>query len=186
MTPGLKKLEMATAFLDSADVLEKVFINKGASMDDQVLERRKVCHFLYAMIFELAIKIIWEVENEKECEHHHRILEFYKELSREKQWKIKGLYNAQAALIKTQEGFQRTGKRVHVNDLTQYQSLEEALEANSDTVTNFKYEGLFRGKSSVIGGVMWNEDVELIYIFPQRYIIFPKLLLNYAREILNS
>ena len=186
MKQVLKRLEMAKAFLESADVLEKVFLNKGASMDDQILERKKVCHFLYALVFELAIKIIWEIEHGKECDHHHRILDFYTELSREKQSRIRELYNAQASLIKNQEGLQRTGSRVRVNNLTEYQSLKDALEANWDTVTNFTYEGLFHGKSSVIEGVIWNEDVELIYIFPERYTIFPKELLNYAREIVDS
>ena len=186
MKQVLKRLEMAKAFLESADVLEKVFLNKGASMDDQILERKKVCHFLYALVFELAIKIIWEIEHGEECDCHRRILDFYTELSRKKQSRIRELYNAQASLIKTREGLQRTGNRVCVNNLTEFQSLEEALEANYDTVTNFKYEGLFHGKSSVIEGVIWNEDVELIYILPQRYVIFPKALLNYAKEIVDS
>ena len=186
MMHGLNKLKMAQAFLESADILGKVFLNKGASMDDQILDRKKVCHFLYAMIFELAIKMLWEVENGKECEHHHRILEFYTELSREKQSRIRELYNAQASLIKNQEGLQRTDNRAPVNNLTEFQSLKDALEANWDTVTNFTYEGLFHGKSSVIEGVIWNEDVELIYIFPERYTIFPKELLNYAREVVDS
>lgn len=177
---------MAQASLESADILEKVFLNKGASMDDQILDRTKVCHFLYAMVFEFAIKILWEVENGKECEHHHRILEFYTELSGEKQSRITELYNAQASLIRNQEGVQRTSDSVHVDHLTEFQSLKEALEANCDTITNFRYEGLFHGKSSVIEGVIWNEDEELIYIFPQRYAIFPKELLSYAREVVES
>ena len=183
---GLNKLKMAQAFLESADIVGVVFLNKGASMDDQILDRKKVCHFLYAMIFELVLKALWEVENGKECEHHHRILEVYKELSREKQLRIRELYNAQTALIKNQEDLQRKGNGERVDHLTEFQSLKDALEANFDTITNFTYEGLFHGKSSVIEGVIWNEDEELIYIFPQRYAIFPKELLSYARECVDS
>ena len=183
---GMNKLKMAEAFLESADLVGIVYLNTGASMDDQILDRKKVCHFLYAMIFELAIKILWEVENAEECDHHHRILDFYTELSREKKSAIRDLYNAQTTLIKKQDSVQRTGDWVHVNQPTEFQSLRDALEANCDTVTNFTYEGLFHGKSSVIEGVIWNEDVELIYIFPQRYAIFPKELLNYAREVVDS
>ena len=186
MMHGLHKLKMAQSFLESADILGTVFLNKGASMDDQILDRKKVCHFLYAMIFDLAIKMLWEVENGKECEHHHRILEFYTDLSCEKQSRVRDLYNAQATLIRNQEGRQRTGNGERVDHLTEFQSLKEALEANWDTVTNFTYEGLFHGKSSVIEGVIWNEDEELIYIFPQRYAIFPKELLSYAREVVDS
>ena len=195
MTHGSEKLGTAKTFLETVMLLERCPypVEVGGSqeeiqerVDELRWHKKKVCHFLYAIIFELAIKIIWEVENGEECKHHHHILEFYTELSCEKQSKIRELYNVQASLIRTQEGEQRTGNFVHINDLTEYQSLEEALKANSTTVMDFKYDGLYRGKSSVIGGVIWNNETDLIVIFPEEFIIFPKELQKYAREIVES
>ena len=194
MTPGLEKLEMAEVFLESTVHLELPLYRtvpgdpeeeNEARKSKQRWQKKKACHFLYAIVFELAIKIIWEAENGKECEHHHNILEFYTELSYEKQSKIKKLYERQASLIRTQEGH-RGENRIYVDDLTEFQSLEDALEANYATVRDFKYDGLYQGKSSVIGGVIWNEDVEQSYIFPERFVIFPKELLKYARECVEA
>ena len=194
MAYGLEKLEMAEAFLESTVHLERPLFcivsgdpeeENEARKSKQRWQRKKACHFLYAIVFELAIKIIWEAENGEECEHHHNILRIYKELSREKQSKIRQLYDTQASEIRTQEG-QRNGARIRVNDLTEFQSLKQALKANYATVTAFKYDGLYQGKSSVIGGVIWNEDVEQNYIFPERFVIFPKEILKYARECVES
>ena len=194
MTQELKeKLEMAETFMESADFLEQplYYAVRGDSeeeietrTDKQRIQKKKMCHFLYAVVFELAIKIIWEIEKGGKCRPTHNILELYKELSCEKQSQIRDLYDMQAAIIRTQEGRQRTGNRVSVNNLTKFQSLEEALEANYDTVTDFKYDGLFQGKSSVIGGVIWNS--ERIWVFPKRFVVFPKDLLKYARKSVES
>ena len=80
----IEKLRMAEAFLESADLLEQplTLVERGDFIsietikdrkDKQLVQKREVCHFLYAVVFEIAIKIIWEVENQKECERHHRI-----------------------------------------------------------------------------------------------------------------
>ena len=195
MAHGLEKLEAAKTFIETAMILETCPIPMEIGKSQEDIQKRadeitwhkkKACHFLYAVIFELAIKIIWEVENGEECEHHHRLLEFYMGLSCEKQSRIKELYDRQSSLIRTQEGRQRTGNLVRVNDLTEYQSLEEALEANATTVRDFKYDGLYRGKSSVISGVIWNNETDFLGMLPERFIIFPKELLKYATEIVES
>ena len=184
------KLEMAEAFLESAALLEQPLYRTvlgdseeeiEARKDKQRYQRKKACHFLYAIIFELAIKIIWEVEKGEECEHKHHILKFYKQLPCESQLKIKELYGAQASMIRTQEG-RRKGNRISVNDLTKFQSLGEALKANYGTVTGFKYNGLYEGKSSVVGGVIWNEEIGSSWILPERFVVFPREILKYAKE----
>lgn len=192
MVRGLEKLEIAETFLNTANYLEGPYLVEGNSREEALAresklrwESKKACHFLYSIVFELVIKIIWEVENRRECEHHHNILEFYTELSCEKQSRIEELYDTQASLVRTQEG-ERNGDRIRVDDLTQYQSLKEALKANYTTVTKFKYDGLYQGKSSLIGGVIWNKEIDLHWILPKRFIVFPNELLKYAREIVES
>ena len=184
---------MAEAFLESADLLEQPLtrLEIGVSIeaiedrkDKQLIQKRMVCHFLYAVVFEIAIKIIWEVENQKGCEHHHRILDFYTQLSPERQSNIRQLYEKQSVRVRTETTPDRTGRRGYIDDLAEFQSLEEALKANYDTVTNFKYEGRFHGKSSVIAGVIWNDDGH--WVLPNKYIVFPKEIIQYARECVES
>ena len=181
------KLKMAEAFLRSADVLELVYLNAGPSIDDQRLERKKVCHFLYAVIFELAIKIIWEAEKGTPCKHSHRILELYNELSAQGQAIIKQMYGHQQLSLRRTAGTQH-GLPMLLDDIAEFQSLEEALESNADTITNFKYHGNFRSQSpsSAIGSTIWNED--RIYACPPHpdFLVFPKQLINYAKGILES
>ena len=194
MAQGLEKLETAETFLETAELLEIAphppFIGESIEETDAREHRlrfrkKKACHFLYAIIFELAIKIIWEVENGRESEYIHNILQIYNELSCEKQSKIKEMYETQASLIKSQEA-QNNEDRIRVNDWTEFQSLEDALEANYATVRDFKHDGVYRGKSSVIGGVIWNNVIEELWIVPYRFVVFPKALVEYARECVES
>ena len=191
----IEKLRMAKAFLESADLLEQplTLVEKGDSIsiktikdrkDKQLVQKREVCHFLYAVVFEIAIKIIWEVENQKECEHHHRILDFYTELSPERQLHIRQLYEKQSNLVRRETYTDRAGRRGYVDDLVEFQSLEDALKANYDTVTNFKYKRRFHGKSSVIAGIIWKDDG--YWIFPNKYIVFPKEIMKYVTECVES
>ena len=184
-----EKLKIAETFMETAEFLEiapylaSIGESKeqiGARKDKQNLERKEVCHFLYAIVFELAIKIIWEIEKEKECRRTHNILDLYKELSFKKQSPIKDLYDNQVSIIKNLEG-ERGGKKIRFKDLADFQSLDEALKSNQDTITNFKYDGQFRGKSSVMGSVIWNNKG--IWTLPKGLVVFPKELLKYAREL---
>ncbi len=187
-----EKLEMAETFMESVNTLEGPFYairsnseeEIEAQRDKQQIQKKQTCHFLYAVIFELAVKIIWETEKGRKCTPTHNILKLYKELSHETQSKMRDLYDKQASIIKSQKGQQNTGKQIHLKDLTKYQSLEEALEANYNIVTNFKYDGHFQGKSSLIGGVIWNN--QNLWTLPNNLIVFPRELLEYARELAKS
>lgn len=187
MEPTSDKLKMAEAFLRSADVLELVYLNVPPSMDDQILERKKVCHFLYAVIFELAIKIIWEVEKGTPCKRSHQILQLYNDLSARSQAIIKQMYGHQQLSLRRIAGTQH-GLPMLLDDIADFQSLEEALASNADTITNFKYHGNFKSqsKSSAIGSTIWNES--RIYACPPGpdFLVFPKQLINYAKEIIES
>ena len=184
-----EKLRIAETFMETAEFLEiapfTAFIGESkekieARKDKQRLQRKEVCHFLYAIVFELAIKIIWETDKGKECRRTHNILDLYKELSLKKQSPIKDLYDNQVSIIKNREG-ERGGKKIRFKDLADFQSLDEALKSNQDTITNFKYDGQFRGKSSVMGSVIWNSKG--IWTLPEGFVVFPKKLLKYAREL---
>ena len=184
----IEKLKMAEAFVESIDILARnitrlqtgVLTRFEDVQAEQLFQKRLTCHFLAAVVFEVAIKIIWEIENQKECEHHHRILDFYTELSPERQLHIRQLYEKQLDLIRRETYTDCAGRDYFV----EFQSLEDALKANYDTVTNFKYKGGFHGKSGVIAGIMWKDDGQ--WIFPDKYIVFPKEIIKYVRECVES
>ena len=194
MVPGWQKLLMVEAFLESTDLLEKPLTRiqrndskeeLGAREEKQRWQKKQVCYFLYAIVFELAIKMIWEVENGNESKHTHDILRIYRQLSHEKQSKIKELYDAQASLVRDRE-IHLDGNPIHLDEFTEYQSLEDALQANYETVVNFKYDGIYQDKSSVIGSVVWNKERNLYWLLREEYVVFPKALVKYAKEQVES
>ena len=193
MTEGLEeKLRIAESFMETAKFLDTTMdrLLVGGSLETiearrnrQRFQGKTVSHFLYAVVFELAIKMIWAIDNGKECGKTHDILTLYKEFSTEKQLLIKNLYDSQLSVLNV-EGTGQDGSSIRVENLVDFQTLEEALESNKDTMTNFKYDGKFRGKSSAIDGVIWKG--ETVWIMPERFVVFPEELLAYAKENLES
>ena len=193
MTKGLQeKLRIAESFMETAKFLGQTLgqlVVGGnpdtveARRDRQLFQGKQVCHFLYAVVFELAIKIIWELDKGEECRKTHDILCLYNEISREKQLRIKNLYDHQMSLLSVEER-NRDGSSVRVDNLVDLPSLEVALQSNFNTMTNFKYDGRFRGRSSAISGVIWNSN--RIWMLPENYVTFPENLLAFAKENLES
>lgn len=194
-TRGLEdKLRTAESFLATAELLdsiagkiaiEKTYEAAKARIENQRNQAKIVCHFLYAVVFEIAIKVIWAIDKEEDCRPTHDIFCLYKELSQEKQSRIKKLYDEQILVVKENvKGTNDHGLYFRAEDLAEFRSIEEALKYNWDTMTNFKYEGQFRGKSGAISGVIWNTEIH--WILPARFVIFPKQLLAYAKENLES
>ena len=195
MRKGLEeKLKIAESFMETARFLDSTAGNlvklvTGESAETvearrhrQRFQGKKVSHFLYAVVFELAIKIIWSIDNGKECGKTHDILSLYKELSTKKQLLIKNLYDSQLSVLNV-EGTGQDGSSISVENLVDLQTLEEALESNKDTITNFKYDGKFRGKSSAIGGGIWNDQT--VWVMPEGFVAFPVQLLAYTKENLE-
>lgn len=195
---------MAQSFLDSANLNERTRtfpiefnsteVNSRekvqAKLEDTKRNIKIVTHFLYAMVFELSIKIIWEIEQGKESPYHHNTLQLYRQLSQASRQKISDMYDLQISnmekLISECNGKRnRTGEIVNLKmDL---QSLEDALEVNEQIVKNFKYDGQLNGKSSVLCSIMWADDT--MWILPQSIantIIFPKALLEYAISLYTA
>ena len=194
-----RKIFMAESFLDSAICQEKtshailVEGNEVNTLTPEELEeklsytrlRKKVTtHFLCAMVVELSIKIIWEIEHGQQAPHTHNILKLYKALSQAAQQRIADMYQCHVThvekLISEMNGQKnRGGERVNLK--VQLQSLKEALAANEQVVTSFKYEGRFNGKSSALCSVLWTDT--RIMVLPSALadaITFPQTLFAYA------
>ena len=136
------------------------------------------------MVFELSIKIIWEIEKGKAPPYHHNILCLYRQLSQASQQKISDMYDDQVfnmeKLISECNRRRNKGGEI-VNLKVDLQSLEDALEVNEQIVKNFKYDGQLNEKSSVLCSIMWAGDT--MWILPRSIanaVIFPKTLLRYA------
>ena len=186
-----RKIDMAKSFLDSAKVLGRttdlVFGDSPEEAESRIVDtryRRKMsAHFLYAVVFELCIKIIWEVENNDPPKTNHDILSRYKELSRESRQTISDMYDTQVRNTKFILSQINSGITDEHGDVVNYsiklQSLEDALKANQQTMRDFKYDGKLNGKSSVLCSVLWNNE-DIILQPTAEIIVFPTSLLEYA------
>lgn len=187
-----RKIDMAKNFLDSANLLErtaeyifKISSEEGDSKRYIKYNRKLITHYLYSVIFELCIKIIWEIEHNKPHKHTHDIFSLYNCLSKESRQVISDLYakqvnNAQYMVLLSKRQADKYDDKVNIT----LQTLEDALKSNAQTVRDFKYDGIFNGKSSVLCSIMYEADTGAKYVLPKpEYIVFPKLLLDYAMSL---
>ena len=185
------KIKMAQGFLDSAQLLERTLNQIVAKsqeeaeikVDDTRYTRKMTAHFLYAIVFELCIKIIWEIEHNEPPKPNHDILSRYRELSKESRQAISDMYDNQVKI--TQNIISRSNSGVTDNyDETvslciELQSLEDTLKSNPETMRDFKYDGKLTQKSSAFGSIMWSKDRKYLLSDPN-FIVFPEQLLTYA------
>ena len=173
----------AAMYLSACPVLPASIDAGDLSPDeDHLLSNRCVAHLLHAFILELAIKVIWELDNGQSCRFTHDISTLYGELTSTSQSDLKQLFDRHTNFLPNVEGTSRDGTAVRLGELTQFQSWEETLATNQDVVKDFKYDGEFRGKSTAMGAVMWNEKEKRVWAFPPKEWPFPKALHRYTQD----
>ena len=186
-----EKTKMAKTFLESVQFLEgtlnQIFAKSQeeaeSKADDTRYTRKMTAHFLYAIVFELCIKIIWEIEHNEPPKPNHDILSRYTELSKESRQAISDMYDNQVKI--TQNIISRSNSGVTdnygetVSLCIELQSLEDTLKSNPETMRDFKYDGKLTQKSSAFGSIMWSKDRKYILSDPN-FIVFPEQLLTYA------
>ena len=132
---------------------------------------------LYAIVFEIVIKVVWTLDKRMDCPYRHNIARLYDQLSDKSRQDIEAIYRDETAAfaIIRDEILARFGEYV------QFHSLEEALIANEDTMKNFKYSNKFEGKSSILGSVTWGK--ETLWTLPSLDgARFPEALYEYAAD----
>ena len=147
--------------------------------DKHRLWRKHIAHMLNAIELEIAIKVIWELDNQSDCRNTHNISELYDELKKESQRELKEIYDEKAEVLSGLQGTDRKSQRIRLSDLVEFQSLQDALLANEDTMKNFKYDGDFNGKSSAMGSIIWNNN-RLYAIPPLNSERLPEALYHYT------
>ena len=185
------KTHMAMSFMESANLLEQRRDNVMPESTEQAklkseypeLQRKHVAHFLYAMVFEISIKIIYGIEKNKIAPPTHKLLDLYNDLSRDARRAIRSFYCTQVSHtnIRLPEFFSgkktESGKTINIK----LANLEEALELNEKVIRDFKYNAQLKGKSSVLGSLIWDEELQRQWTIPiPDLVIFPKSLLKYA------
>ena len=129
-------------YLDSSPPVQ---VQTGASIleiqeaqDKHTWRSKKIVHMLGAIALEIAIKVVWELDNSYECRFTHDVMTLFSELTERSQRELRSMYNEKSAIIAKLEGTDRKGKRIRISDLVEFQSFDEALTANEDTMKNFK------------------------------------------------
>ena len=183
-----ERLKSAEHFLETAKYLDSdppvaVPFDSSPTAIEEIKDRQRwssgiTCHMLYAIVFEISIKIIWELDNNEECRFTHDIGELFDELGYDSQQRLGKIFDEKSTTLAQLQGTNKRGNPVRVGDLVEIQSLRDALKANEDVMKNFKYETRYNGKSSVMGSVIWSD--ELVWILPQIGERLPEALYRYV------
>ena len=137
-----------------------------SARDDHHLRRVTIAHLLNVTVFELGIKMLWEIDKGSKPSNTHNITALFECLSDSTKRHLKNLYEDTRARLIEHPITHRDGQPAILGDLIAFQSLDEALKANEDTIKNFKYDMQVRGKSTVLGGLWWNLETGLMWARP--------------------
>ena len=189
-----ERLKSAEYFLETAKYLESdppIAVPLGTSPtaaaeieDRQIWSNRITCHMLYAIVFEISIKIIWELDNNEECRFTHNISELFEELSYDSRRCLGNIFDVKSTALAQLQGTDKRGNPVRIGDLVELQSLREALKANEDVMKNFKYETRYNGKSSIMGNAIWSD--ERVWTLPSSNDNFAESLFRYTVDRVNE
>ena len=172
-------------YLDSRPPI-KVPKNASRALIEKTQDRlgwssKSVAYMLNAIVLEIAIKVIWELDNGGKCKHTHDISKLFKNLDCTSQSDLKCLFDEKTRLLANLE-VTRGETRIRLGELLQFQSWEETLVANRGVMVKFKYDGRFKGKSSAMGSAMWNEDGGIVWMLPPMNDSFLEALCRYTMD----
>ena len=186
-----EELNASEAFLGIARYLAsrppyEVPLGASATATESIKEkhiwwRAVTCHMLYSIVFEAAIKIVWALDYQKDAPHSHNIAGLFGQLSDKSRNAIERIYRDATTAFAQIGGLilEKFGEEV------EFDSLDEALVANEETMKNFKYGNRFQGKSSILGSVVWGR--ETVWTLPSlEGARFPEALYKYAKDRLDS
>jgi HEPN domain-containing protein len=136
-----KKRFLINAFLFSGS------LSPGAG-PDSALKHAITGHFLQAVVLELLVKILFELDTKKQAPFTHNLPKVYKELDSTTRKKIEDSY-----------GLARERKRqlfANIPDVT-FGPLSDVLRNNETIVKNFKYDAMGVESNSAFDAEFYNE-----------------------------
>ena len=145
--------------------------------DDHQLHRKMVAHVSYAFAFELAVKILYELDTGSwPARNTHDLPTLFYNLDKGTQQKLEDCYD------RARNGLHKLSMNKDVLSNVRFATFKEALENNADTVRDFKYDFELKRKTVAFGGVVW--DGKTIWCLPPKDLShsFPASLLPYIKD----
>lgn len=121
---------------------------------DDFFQINATCYFLNAVVFELIVKIFWEIDNGRECRYTHLLDKLYPELS---DGSREFLENQYITLKNEVESTLKNAKGKSDLNIT-YADLESALVTNKKVVMDYKYEMKPNSSNSVFDNIVTSQD----------------------------
>ena len=185
-----EKFYMAKCFWDSSRFLSRMkplgekerenFIN------NQQLKFYTTCYFLNSMIFELVIKVLYELDKSKLCDKTHNLGKIYNNLSKENQEFIEGQYNCLKRSLETKiVSPAKKQKKIDIG----YCDFQRALELNQRVITDFKYDNNFFEESSVFLPCITSEEGKqrTVYLIPEScYSNFFEIIFGRIENLIDN
>ena len=180
---AMKNIFALEAFVHSSDVLDSLLIAHAAissppsEPDDHLLHRKMVSHINCAFAFELAVKILYELDTASGPAHYTHVLpDLFCHLEKSTQKRVKHGYD------QARNGLLKLARNASLLGNVRFATFEEALEYNACTVRDFKYDFELQGKTVAFGGIVW--DGHTVWCLPRKdpSCSFPSNLLPYIKD----
>lgn len=158
------KLNAAESFLKSIQIQLSIKPQNEAQhrkfLENDFLDINTTCYFLNSVVFELIIKMLWELDKNKKCYFTHDLKKLFSELSKESQLLVVQSYSRFKSEIET--AIKSTPEGLNAN--IKYCDLNEALALNETIIKDFKYEMNPSSKNSVFNNIVSTD--EFFYAIP--------------------
>ncbi len=151
--------------------------DRDEHLENDFLHINNTCYFLSAIIFELLIKIFYELENEQPCKKTHDLKEIYNELASKDKEFIKSRYE----ILSKNNELKEIEKKARIV----YCNLDEAIDINENIVVHFKYDSKINKKNSVFNNLVRGHKT--IFTIPNNISesFFTELLDNINRRFVS-
>ena len=120
---------------------------------EQVLKHYVTGHFLQAVVLELIIKLLYELDLNKNAPFTHNIMNLFNELKQE----TKDLLE-----LRFDEARNRRRKQFQGIKDVKFHPLQDVLINNEMTIKNFKYDAMGVHSNSSADGIFYNEVFKYI------------------------
>lgn len=122
---------------------------------DAALRHNVTTHFLQAVILELIIKILFELDNNKAAPFTHNLVKIYRDIRDDTKVVLTKSYNE----ARERRRIQFTNAKI---EDVQFHPLDDVLSNNEKTVKNFKYDAMGVKSNSSVDGVFYSEVFKYI------------------------
>jgi hypothetical protein len=128
---------------------------KPEASTDNVLRHAVTGHFLKAIVLELIIKALFELDHKEVVPFTHNLANIFKDLNVETKVQLSSLYN------KARKRHEHHFASVKIKDVV-FHPLNKALSNNELTIKNFKYDAMGTNSNASIDSAFIKDVFEFI------------------------